>query len=64
LVVEGGAQTLETFINIGLWDEALVFTGNKVFRKGVESPKFDYVANKTEVLGDSKLEIFYKNEYV
>lgn len=64
LVVEGGAQTLETFINLGLWDEALVFTGNKVFRNGVKSPQFDYVANKTKILGDSKLEIHYKNEYV
>jgi len=39
LIVEGGAQTLQTFIDEALWDEALVFTGNTTFGSGVEAPK-------------------------
>src|SRR5690606_30451349 len=27
LIVEGGSQTLQSFIDAGLWDEARVFTG-------------------------------------
>ncbi|MDD2635473.1 MAG: bifunctional diaminohydroxyphosphoribosylaminopyrimidine deaminase/5-amino-6-(5-phosphoribosylamino)uracil reductase RibD [Bacteroidales bacterium] len=64
LVVEGGSQTLETFISLGLWDEALVFTGNSLFIKGVKSPFFANISAETKIFGDSKLELFYNNEYV
>lgn len=39
LFVEGGAQTLRTFIESNLWNEARVFTGKTVFRKGVWAPQ-------------------------
>ncbi len=64
VVIEGGSQTLEGFINIGLWDEALVFTGNRNFKNGVKSPTFKFSPTKIETFGDSKLEISYNNEYV
>ena len=38
LIVEGGTQTLQTFIDEKLWDEAMVFVGNTSFVKGVKSP--------------------------
>ena len=38
LIVEGGTQTLQTFIDEKLWDEAIVFVGNTSFVKGVKSP--------------------------
>ena len=38
LIVEGGTQTLQTFIDEKLWDEAVVFIGNTSFVKGVKSP--------------------------
>lgn len=38
LLVEGGAQTLRTFIEAGLWDEARIFTGNTSFKKGLKAP--------------------------
>ena len=38
LIVEGGTQTLQTFIDEKLWDEAVVFVGNTSFVKGVKSP--------------------------
>jgi len=64
LVIEGGTLTLESFINHGLWDEALVFTGDRIFRKGVPSPKMNILSNKTEIFGNSKLKYFYNNEYI
>jgi len=36
--VEGGAKLIQSFINSGLWDEALVFSGNKTFWSGVKAP--------------------------
>jgi diaminohydroxyphosphoribosylaminopyrimidine deaminase/5-amino-6-(5-phosphoribosylamino)uracil reductase len=40
LMVEGGAQTLQFFIDVGLWDEARVFTAQHTFGKGIRSPQF------------------------
>ncbi len=39
LIVEGGTRLLQSFIESGLWDEALVFTGKKTFGKGVKAPQ-------------------------
>jgi len=39
LIVEGGKQLLETFIEANLWDEANVFVGDHVFfNKGLKAP--------------------------
>lgn len=38
VIVEGGRQTLETFINADLWDEARVFIGDNKINNGVKSP--------------------------
>lgn len=40
VIVEGGAKTLQAFIDSGLWDEARVFTGGGFFGKGLRSPRF------------------------
>ena len=39
VIIEGGAQLLNTFIDKNIWDEARVFTGEKTFKKGLKSPK-------------------------
>jgi diaminohydroxyphosphoribosylaminopyrimidine deaminase/5-amino-6-(5-phosphoribosylamino)uracil reductase len=38
LFVEGGKQTLETFIEADLWDEARIFIGDTSFNKGLKAP--------------------------
>ncbi len=38
VLIEGGKQTLQTFIDTNLWDEARVFIGNSVLESGVEAP--------------------------
>ena len=38
LIVEGGKQTLEAFIEGGFWDEATVLVGNKNFQRGLQAP--------------------------
>jgi len=38
VIIEGGRQILESFISSGLWDEARILTGNKMFGKGLQAP--------------------------
>ncbi|HLV37957.1 bifunctional diaminohydroxyphosphoribosylaminopyrimidine deaminase/5-amino-6-(5-phosphoribosylamino)uracil reductase RibD [Xanthomarina sp.] len=40
IIIEGGRQTLQTFIDENLWDEVRVFKGKSIFNKGVKAPKF------------------------
>ena len=39
VIIEGGAQTLQTFIDENLWDEAKIFVGENEFKNGVKAPK-------------------------
>lgn len=40
LLVEGGAQTLQAFIDSGLWDEARIITNESMYiGKGIEAPQ-------------------------
>jgi diaminohydroxyphosphoribosylaminopyrimidine deaminase/5-amino-6-(5-phosphoribosylamino)uracil reductase len=38
VIIEGGLQTLQTFIDANLWDEARIFTGEITFGKGIKAP--------------------------
>ena len=40
VIVEGGAKTLQTFINANLWDESRIFIGNIELIAGVIAPYF------------------------
>ncbi len=53
LIVEGGAQTLQSFIDAGLWDEAHIFTVKKRLNDGIAAPKISgEVKNREEIAGD------------
>lgn len=38
LIIEGGRETIQTFITANLWDEAKVFIGENEFLNGVKAP--------------------------
>lgn len=38
VIIEGGAHTLNSFIDAGLWDEARIFTGASVLQNGIKAP--------------------------
>ena len=45
LIIEGGQQTIQTFIDSNLWDEAYVYTGNQVqFSEGTKAPTLNKTA--------------------
>ena len=59
ILVEGGSQLLNTFINREQWDEARVIVGNKVFGQGVRAPIISqYTHIDIENIDDDKI-IYY-----
>jgi diaminohydroxyphosphoribosylaminopyrimidine deaminase/5-amino-6-(5-phosphoribosylamino)uracil reductase len=38
VIIEGGATTLQYFIDKNLWDEARIFKGRNFFKKGIKAP--------------------------
>ncbi len=42
VMVEGGAFTLQNFIEQNLWDEARIFISNKFLNDGVKAPQIDF----------------------
>lgn len=54
VIIEGGAKTLQTFIDDNIWDEARVFTGNTQFKTGVEAPIFNgNLISEEKIMTDS-----------
>lgn len=60
LIVEGGAHTLQAFIDSKLWDEALVFTGKSVINQGLKAPKLNENQKSTAIFGHDLINIFLK----
>lgn len=58
LIVEGGKQLLDTFIDNNYWDEAHVYTGAKTFKAGIEAPKIIGIPKSEEQIGNDKLEVY------
>ncbi len=53
VLVEGGRQTLDLFIERGLWDEARIFKTRKVFERGIKAPAAPGIyAGCESVMGD------------
>ncbi len=61
LIVEGGRATLDGFIKRNLWDEARVFTGDQLFKRGIRGPNFEAVVSEKQQMASSMLNI-YKNQ--
>lgn len=62
LLVEGGEQLLNSFIDSGYWDEARVFVSEQLINKGVKAPILKTLPLKTENNSGDKL-LFYVNNH-
>ncbi len=60
IIVEGGKQTLETFIEKGLWDEARILTSEENWGEGINSPPLIGELKATKMIQKDRLEIFRK----
>ncbi len=61
VIIEGGQQVLQSFLDANLWDEARVFTGDRWFKAGVEAPKLAAVPTSSTEVGNSMLH-YYRND--
>ncbi len=60
VIIEGGRELLQTFINQELWDEARILTGNKNFGKGLKAPEIEGNIASEEEINKDWLSIIYK----
>jgi diaminohydroxyphosphoribosylaminopyrimidine deaminase/5-amino-6-(5-phosphoribosylamino)uracil reductase len=58
LIVEGGKQLLESFIEANLWDEAFRFVGNKLFANGIKAPQISGKMVHSEKIDSDQLFIY------
>lgn len=56
--IEGGAQTLQTFIDENLWDEAHVFIGDSFFEKGIKAPLLTKKNKKQQNIANDVLKTY------
>jgi len=57
VIIEGGAHTLNTFIEAGLWDEARVFTGTVNLNSGIKAPQINGIIEEEILSGTDRLTI-------
>ncbi|MBP6556730.1 MAG: bifunctional diaminohydroxyphosphoribosylaminopyrimidine deaminase/5-amino-6-(5-phosphoribosylamino)uracil reductase RibD [Flavobacterium sp.] len=61
VIIEGGKQTLETFIADNLWDEAFVFIGNISLNEGIKAPLLNGIFKVTDIK-DDQLKLFLNHD--
>lgn len=57
VIVEGGAQTLQSFINADLWDEARIFVGDVTFDEGLKAPVIHGKLKNVHSVGSNRLKL-------
>lgn len=61
ILVEGGAYTLQQFINSGLWDEARVITGGNALPAGIAAPVLSQASLEQTMTLESDQLFFYRH---
>lgn len=59
VLVEGGAATLQQFIDTGLWDEAFVITAEKNWGHGVKAPLINGSVINTQTIGSDTISLIH-----
>lgn len=61
LIIEGGAKTLQLFIDAGLWDEARVFKAPIYWEDGIKAPELKDIPQKEEKIGKDMLTTYFNH---
>jgi diaminohydroxyphosphoribosylaminopyrimidine deaminase/5-amino-6-(5-phosphoribosylamino)uracil reductase len=61
ILIEGGKQTLQSFIDNNLWDEARVFVGKIYLKNGIESPNLNGKP-QTKNIKDDELKLYFNHD--
>lgn len=59
VIIEGGTQTLDLFIQADLWDEARIFTGPQTWGEGIKAPILPHHTTETIQVEADKLNFVY-----
>ena len=61
ILIEGGKQTLQSFIDDNLWDEARVFTGNITLKSGIKAPvlKQDF---EIQTIKNDQIKLYFNHD--
>jgi diaminohydroxyphosphoribosylaminopyrimidine deaminase/5-amino-6-(5-phosphoribosylamino)uracil reductase len=62
VIIEGGLQTLQTFIDANLWDEARVFKGNVFLQEGTKAPIISAFCLEKQIVNQDELLIFKNHD--
>jgi diaminohydroxyphosphoribosylaminopyrimidine deaminase / 5-amino-6-(5-phosphoribosylamino)uracil reductase len=55
VIIEGGLQTLQTFIDANLWEEARIFTGTTFLGNGIKAPKLPKTNSEKHFIENDEL---------
>jgi diaminohydroxyphosphoribosylaminopyrimidine deaminase/5-amino-6-(5-phosphoribosylamino)uracil reductase len=58
VIIEGGANILNQFLNADLWDEARIFTSSDSWDHGIAAPIFNSKLQEETKIGTDKLSIY------
>lgn len=59
VIIEGGAITLNAFIEADMWDEARVFKAKENLKSGIKAPLLKIQASENIQVGDDTLKIYF-----
>ena len=59
ILVEGGAKTLNSFIEHNLWDEARVFTSSKKLENGISAPIINKSVSYSKNIQGDNLDFYF-----
>ena len=57
VIIEGGSQTLQTFIEAELWDEARIFVNEVTFSNGIHAPKIEGKTSDSKIIQSDVLKV-------
>ena len=61
VIIEGGAETLQHFLQQNLWDEARIFTSPTVLGNGISSPTITNKFSEEQTIGADTLRIYFNS---
>jgi diaminohydroxyphosphoribosylaminopyrimidine deaminase / 5-amino-6-(5-phosphoribosylamino)uracil reductase len=64
IIIEGGTILLQSFIDLGLYDEAVILKTKTLLAEGITAPKIDKNAISRENLGDNEIYFHYKTCFI
>lgn len=61
VIIEGGAKTLQLFVEAGLWDEARIFVSPTYWLDGIKAPSLSTIPDKRQPIGKDSLLTYFKH---